>query len=173
MKRNSALWPGGGCTMYIYIATSLSDLSSKKALGGRRMLTIIQSGVTEHNLWDNSFLVGEAEWVWGVWGCKMLNSWRTVAQFVPLHSCSKTLWARECFLYIADKHFTNTKYWWSIVFYSVHWWSFFVQFSAHLCCLCVNALVLVTFFLFGYNRHVHKIFLGVYLHAAVYSKEKH
>ena len=48
-----------------------------------------------------------------------------------------------------------------------------MQFSAHLCCLCVNALVLVTLFLCGYNRHVHKIFLGVYLHAAVYSKEKH
>ena len=51
----------------VHIVTSQSDLSSKKALGGRRMLTIIQSGVTEPNLWDNSFLVGGAEWVWGVW----------------------------------------------------------------------------------------------------------
>ena len=42
----------------VHIVTSQSDLSSKKALGGRRMLTIIQSGVTEPNLWDNSFLVG-------------------------------------------------------------------------------------------------------------------
>ena len=51
----------------------------KRWAGGRRMLTIIQSGVTEPNLWDNSFLVGRAECLWGVWGCKMLNSWRTVA----------------------------------------------------------------------------------------------
>ena len=46
--------------LYIHIVTSQSDLFSKKALGGRRMLTIIQSGVTEPNLWDNSFLVGGA-----------------------------------------------------------------------------------------------------------------
>ena len=47
------------------------------------------------------------------------------------------------------------------------------EISAHLCCLCVNALVLVMLLLFGHNRHVYKLFLSMYLHAAVYSKEKH
>ena len=83
MNGNTALWPGGGFT---YCNLSVRFLLKERKLWarGRRMLTIIQSGVTEPNLWDNSFLVGGAEWVWG---CKMLNSWRTVALLHSLYCC--------------------------------------------------------------------------------------